>query len=281
MKEMTLTKRALPQDPTIFVFVPNYKEPILPVNRGGFGWYGLQAYNEEGQLMCHECGEFWGHLSRHITKHGLNHKEYREKYGLQAKTKLVSETISKVLSRPLSPERRKHQVARLKAVKVRSHVKNYRLEFYNKNDTCLLQCMRWLSEAAKKYGDDISQSQANIYRPGLVTLIQRRFGSFNKLKQILRLAMNNHGKLLYNKQFFLEDMCRFHSEYGYWPKERDYIKGKMLCSFSRGIRKYGLKTLRQEAMKLKEEQDARAEVAERIPAHAVAIEMEYAGTARR
>ena len=95
MKEQTLVHKPLPQNPDIWVSVPNYKEPILPV-AGGFGWYGLQAYDWDGdKLMCHICGKFQNSIGKHsLQSHKLNPIDYRHKFGLLPRTSLSSKTSS-------------------------------------------------------------------------------------------------------------------------------------------------------------------------------------------
>ncbi|MBA7588559.1 hypothetical protein ES708_30619 [subsurface metagenome] len=282
MKTQTVVKKYLPQNPDIEVLVPNYKEPILPVNHGGFGWYGLQAYNEQGQLMCHECGVFRDFLTRHIRKHGLSGRTYRIKYGLQMKAKLVSVSQSQkariaVLRHPEIIERATMNIRNLVG---RSKLK-YPLQYQNMKDTCPGQLIRWLTEAALLYGPEISGAEADKYRSGLVGILKIRFGTFNKAKQIAKLIANDaHGKRMFSKQLILEDMCCFYSNHNRWPIYQNYRDGEMICHGG-PVSRYGIKALRQEAMKLREEQEARAKLADRIPQIANNIELENAGYARR
>ena len=288
MKTLTLVKKTLPQNPDIEVLLPNYKEPMLAVNHGGFGWYGLMAYNVQGQLMCHECGKFWDALGHHIHKHGLGKREYRIKYGLLVKTKLQSEAL--------------HMTQRLYAIHFRTDLddilkqarakprqpQNYTgdgkktLEFQNRHDTCPSQLLRWLSEAIELYGINITEREARMYRLGLVELLRRRYGSFNEAKRLIR-AVNNkqHGNPKYSKDLLLGDMIAFYRQYGRWPTGRDYYDGKMPYSWSPIYRNGGIRALRQEAMKLREEQEARRIKGEQIPQYANNIELETAGYARK
>lgn len=272
-----LIKMTLPQDPTIEVLVPSYKEPILPVNDGGFGWYGLQAYHIDGsgRLKCHECGEYFDSLDRHVRKHdGLSTREYKRKYGLLLKNRLVSDSLhmkrrSAILDNPillnLSKERFM-KIRELGAKSLKGHKWHWPLESKNKTETCPEQLLRWLFEAAEYYGLDITQAEANLYRSGLSKLLRIQFGSFNKAKQYLRLVTNSRGgpnykgsPTKYPKELILEDMCCFYSKCGQWPVCKDYRenKGVMLCSSGTLSRYGGIRALRQEAMKLREEQEVR------------------------
>ena len=287
VKNMTLAKKYLPQNPDIEVYVPNYKEPILPVNHGGFGWYGLQAYNEQGQLMCHECGGFYDRLASHIHKHHLNGVAYKLKYGLRQGKSLMSNKARKDTA--IAQKNRKdydkfmaRSTERIRAIgheSSRQH-REHSLESYNQRDTCPQQLLRWLDDLSKVYGSDISERDIYREKPGLRRLLQLRFGSFNKAKQILKLSLNYHHNK-FERPVILEDMVSFCNFYGHWPKIRDYGQDGTLCSYSTIRRNGALGILRIEAMKLREEQEARRIRGEQIPQYANNIEFQNAGRARR
>ncbi len=285
----TLVTKTLPQDPTIEVLVPNYKEPILPVNHGGFGWYGLPAYNQEGQLICHECGVFFDRLGQHLRKHQLTASAYKERYGLRRTKGLVSlrarDRRRQMFRR--APDHQERMVALQKAgtaaVKARPPNRGYKnaLELLNARDSCPQQILRRLIEASEVYGRAISVEEANRYDARLDHLTEWFFGSFNKAKQLAKLAVNTAGgQKVFTKQLVLEDMCAFFSRDARWPKYKDYQAGHLICS-TRPVRRFGgLKALRQEAMALRETQQSNARLAESIPAFADTIEREQAGYAR-
>ena len=289
MKIQTLVKKYLPQNQDIEVLVPNYKEPILPVNHGGSGWYGLMAYNEQGQLMCHECGDFRNSLSQHICKHGLNPKEYKKKYGLLNKTKLISNATlykhrQKILNRPQFLREAKERFPQMTTANCRGTVKGkMALELRNRHDTCPAQLLRWLADLAEKFGPDITARQVEAIRPSLLHLLKAEFASFNKAKQLCQLITNHIGqhKPIYTQQLILEDMCRFYSKQDKWPDNTDYINGMMICSSSTVRRYGGLKALRQEAAMLRNKQEEARIRGEQVAQYANNIELEFAGTARR
>ena len=288
MKEQTLVHKPLPQNPGMWVSVPNYKEPILPVS-GGFGWYGLQAYDFQGdKLMCHECGKFFDVLSVHTSRiHKLNDKNYKKKYGLMGSTKLTSEKarINLRTNWENNPKVqhyvKNHQIMR-KHIDYHAKKNKWATEFQNLHDTCPAQVLRALKSAAEIYGDNITESQTRQYNSCLVPALTARFGSFNKAKQMIGLSQNaNHypNNPLFTKQMILEDAICFYKKYGHWAKERDFKKGQTICSSNTVINFFGnLKNLYQEAQQLKDEQDKRASID--INAIANKIEMEYAGRAR-
>jgi len=289
MKIQTLLKKYLSQNQDIEVLVPNYKEPILPVNHGGSGWYGLMAYNGQGQLMCHECSafpnpSFFDDLSKHIRKHSLTSVSYKRKYGLMSKTKLISQRASAERRSIYIPDAAKARENIAKASLEKRRWRHSITEQYNLSNSCPGQLISRLLQLAQKYGDSISSTQVNAEEPSLVSLLQNRFGSFNKAKQIAKLISNPQplAEPLYTKHLILEDMVAFYNKNGTWPTTKDYENHLLICSFTTLHRQGGgIKPLRDEARKLKEKQEMARIKGERLPLIANNIELEFAGTARR
>lgn len=60
----------------------------------GAGVYGRVTEDEEGRLICHECGRPCLSLAAHITRtHGMSAAEYREIYELPRTTKLIAASV--------------------------------------------------------------------------------------------------------------------------------------------------------------------------------------------
>lgn len=60
----------------------------------GAGVYGRVTEDEEGRLICHECGQACLSLAAHIMRtHGMSAAEYREIYELPRTTKLIAASI--------------------------------------------------------------------------------------------------------------------------------------------------------------------------------------------
>jgi len=292
MREITLTKKYLPQNPDIAVLVPNYKEPILPVNHGGSGWYGLMAYNEEGQLMCHECGGFFEQLCVHSKqKHGLSAHDYKIKYGLFSKTKLVSKKLSQKMRENIlnHPEVIAQATANLLEFKKQgiNSCNRYRkdtLELQNLANSCPGQLIDRLLNAAKEYGEDVTETQIRRKNPTLISLLIKRFGSFNKAKQIARLVANTGvpQEAIYIKQLILEDMIAFYNKSNRWPRVTDYENHLLICSTGPIYKNFGgLVALRREATELRKEQEEARIRGEQIIQYANKLEFEKAGLANR
>ena len=72
----------------------------------GAGVYGRITEDEEGRLICHECGQACLSLAAHIVRaHGMSTAEYREVYELPRTTKLVAASVrERTGARATSPE---------------------------------------------------------------------------------------------------------------------------------------------------------------------------------
>lgn len=68
-----------------------YKEPLRKVE-GGYGYQGALTFNVLGQVQCHECGDLLDNLASHVYQmHKISAAQYREKYQLSKRTRLISE----------------------------------------------------------------------------------------------------------------------------------------------------------------------------------------------
>jgi hypothetical protein len=58
----------------------------------GHGHYAQLERDDEGRLLCHECGTWWHHLATHARgAHGIPAAAYRQAHGLGATTRLVGD----------------------------------------------------------------------------------------------------------------------------------------------------------------------------------------------
>lgn len=61
----------------------------------GYGRHGILDTDDDGLLICHECGKSWKHLATHLRRsHGIAAREYREAHGLPLTTPLVAPVVS-------------------------------------------------------------------------------------------------------------------------------------------------------------------------------------------
>jgi hypothetical protein len=59
----------------------------------GFGRYGVLDLDAAGNPVCHECGQPFPFLGRHVRRHGIDPDRYRERHGLGQGTPLASQQI--------------------------------------------------------------------------------------------------------------------------------------------------------------------------------------------
>jgi hypothetical protein len=55
---------------------------------------GELTYNDDGQLACHLCGQWFDHLGLHLRRHGWNAAEYRDAVGLTRHVPLCNSALS-------------------------------------------------------------------------------------------------------------------------------------------------------------------------------------------
>ena len=66
----------------------------------GHGRHGILDTDDEGLLICHECGESWKHLATHARlAHGLKAMAYREAHGLPRTQVMVAPAVSERMAR--------------------------------------------------------------------------------------------------------------------------------------------------------------------------------------
>lgn len=58
----------------------------------GHGRYGILDYDQDGRVLCHECGRTWDHLATHLRgAHAITADAYRLTHGLAPGQALVGE----------------------------------------------------------------------------------------------------------------------------------------------------------------------------------------------
>ncbi|MBF1139486.1 MAG: MucR family transcriptional regulator [Thermobifida sp.] len=81
----------------------------------GAGVYGRITEDEEGRLICHECGGAYLSLAAHAyLAHGMTAAEYRETYELPRTTKLAAPSVRERISRSSSKPEALARLARVR-----------------------------------------------------------------------------------------------------------------------------------------------------------------------
>lgn len=97
---------------------PSYKEP---------------EYNEEGKIICNECGKFFSCLGNHLRhSHNMDTTEYRQKYNYNRKTKLISKDYYEHCSKRMAGVDMEKQLKKIFHIKRRK--KQELLEQINMDD---------------------------------------------------------------------------------------------------------------------------------------------------
>lgn len=84
----------------------------------GYGRYGMLDRDDEGRLLCHECGRWWQQLATHVRgAHGVTAAEYRKAHGLSTRTRLVGTVVQGKLSARWDAPDRERRLERLAEVR--------------------------------------------------------------------------------------------------------------------------------------------------------------------
>ena len=92
------------QDATVGVPRRASREPHVPYDRMPDGTWvyaplgRVWAVNGQTALVCHVCGEALASVSvAHLARHGMTQAEYRERFGLNPETSLMSPALTESL----------------------------------------------------------------------------------------------------------------------------------------------------------------------------------------
>lgn len=81
----------------------------------GAGVYGSVTVDEEGRLICHECGGAFLSLAAHVfLAHGMTADEYREVYELSRSTKLTAVSVRERIGRSAARPENLSRLARVR-----------------------------------------------------------------------------------------------------------------------------------------------------------------------
>lgn len=91
-------RQARPLDGTSRRGRPRKLAPGMIGSPLGHARFGEVVYDDDGLLVCGECGKTWRQLATHVRgAHGMTATQYREKYGLGRRTPLVSAEVQQKL----------------------------------------------------------------------------------------------------------------------------------------------------------------------------------------
>jgi len=179
--------------PTGYVYIGCAKKPLMK-NKSGYGFRGVLLHDEHQKLIqCSECGKFVRRINAfHLKKctGGVSTtEEYKDIYGLNKTSGLVSNDLSSLLAEAALKNKKghKHFLKNQKKM-VESGTKAYKkkygetgagfsTEFYNKNGNCELQLLTRLVTFVNENKE--LPAPGNRGR-GIYKAIWRKYGSFGK-----------------------------------------------------------------------------------------------------
>jgi len=176
-----------------------YKEPLKKVE-GGFGYLGciLQS-KDESKIQCHICGELHYNLALHIRKHKISATEYKDRFQLMHKTKLISrvcrdEARMRFMKNFSFEERKAMQAEGLKRLLANPHRttqgKKETLEMKNKKGSCPDQIIEKIKSVATELGHTpaIAEFVASTDGEKYLRYIRRTFKTFHNALKIANLT---------------------------------------------------------------------------------------------
>ncbi len=209
-------------------FYRDYKEPLVALPDGGFGYEGVLLYDEWAEkVQCHICGQWKRGLGVHVwTKHRLRAASYKDLYGLNQSTALVGESTREHLIANglrnihlLTPEANKRGLlAARKAVSASRRTGRSTVEAQNKKGICAAQILVWLQEHPDAKRDTADQSIASA--------AIRTFGSWSKARHMAGLAARNvNWQEKFDKALGIASLRAFAVRYDRPPTRSDADRG--------------------------------------------------------
>lgn len=212
------------------IFLYRVKAPFVASGKSILG--AIEYDKVRDLLRCHECGDWFSCLARHIRYHGLSGKEYKGKHGLLNKTSLLSEATRKKLS-DISSAR--NYAARFTTPEVlEKRVRAYRYSNHHKHTPenrnsrgqCRAQILKKLKSLADLLGRIPTRYEMREYgiSVGSARFI---FGSVKKALEIAGLAsrQRNRGMRKYSDAQLIELLRNFIRLHGRNPRTSDFNRG--------------------------------------------------------
>lgn len=248
-----------------FLTLKNYKEPLARIpQEKGIGWYGtLAAEVKTGKIQCHLCGDLFDVLPGHIwMTHKMKIREYREMFGLQYTTALVSEqqrmrlkeeTLSWLKS--MTPEEKEEHKRKLRengkkyAMERRGNFQPKKtLEAMNKDGSCPDQTLQQIIDMKNEIGHIPTKGEFVELKGSqrFVHLVYKHFGSWKKAIEMCNFASIDEKESVnkgahvkrYTDEELLEYLRIYTQEYQQVPTASDW-KRDLLPTHDTYIRHFG------------------------------------------
>lgn len=173
------------QAPSGHINIEKWEPPFMPVSTG-FGFIGVLAEDSvNGELQCHECGNWYEQLPTHLVKHGMTADSYRQKFGLFTQTALKSKRIRLIQSEVMSNFRKTGQKKFLRKFgkgnleSANRKGKPKAVEGQNSFGVCDLQISTKILALADKLGRTPTLIELKKeYGQKLISVMYMRYGSY-------------------------------------------------------------------------------------------------------
>ena len=218
-------------------FYRDYKEPLVPLDRG-FGYEGVLLFNQAmDKTQCHFCGGWYQSVGGHIKEHGLTANQYKDEYGLFRSTALINEQTRLKRSGVMTLRWRQGKIAvpdhRIGSRAARLVTLNRKapMERKNKAGTCNMQLLSWIQNHP-----NVSVDKA----PGRIeAAVRRAFGNWNNARAMLGLKLKTYDRSTFDKVLALTAVRNFYQINQRAPVGSDAKRGLLPYTYMRYYRQFG------------------------------------------
>lgn len=230
--------------PSGFVRLYNYKEPFMPVEKG-FGYQGVLLMDGSGKtVQCHICGEWLPSIGKwHLRDHRVTANQYKERFGLDKTTALVSEEYRKKLLNHVPPKRKawedftKEEQEAIVA-KYRATMAKGSREKQNQRGTCPAQLIERLRKKKEELGRDPTHLEIASWKETL----KKVFGSLAEAYRRAGLEprdIHSLRNLKTSKEVILQEGIDFYKIHGRPPTLSDHRRGLMNVTYQAAAYRFG------------------------------------------
>ncbi len=210
-----------------------YKEPLEAV-KDGYGFLGTVAQNETGtHMQCHICGYFYGNVGRHAKAiHGVDQKEYKQRFQLSLRRGLVSDTVRTMLINNNLRQPRHVKEERVRRMKIlqRTYANHEMsqpkksLEAKNKEGRCYYQLLDKIELLGKKLKRTPTRRDfSKEYGEGYLGSLYGTFGTWNQALSFAGFTPNRQkeGQPKYSRESVIAMFRNFYEIEGRVPRSSD------------------------------------------------------------
>ncbi len=218
----------------------------MPVKEG-FGFLGTLLYDDiEDKIQCHVCGELFTQLTHfHLRKHELTTPEYKEKFGLNKMTALMTPTLSErksllpqnkipIWKKMSKADFKRFNERRLKGYKNKdtqlrketNYGRRYTYEMMNRFGSCPLQVEERFIRVTESLGRTPKELDLIKADSGLLDILIRKFKTYSNALNHFGLKLNKRSSRRdYNTEYLSKLLKIWVKEKRRVPTHGDTLKG--------------------------------------------------------